>query len=120
MRIVDQMALRFATNPCVFGYQIDNEYGCHNTIRSTSAASARKFRLWLRNKYQNSLDTLNEAYRTVFWSQTYTEWDQILPPTGGDTVPADHNPSLLIDFSAAPPELFKIVGTCKQNARGNI
>jgi beta-galactosidase len=98
MRIVDEMASCFKDHPGVFGYQIDNEYGCHNTVRSTSPASATKFRSYLREKYNDSLQALNDAYGAVFWSQAYSDWDQILPPTNANTVPADHNPSLVLDF----------------------
>jgi len=27
-----------------------------------------------------TLDTLNEAWGTVFWNQTYTDWEQIYVP----------------------------------------
>ena len=80
------------------GSQVDNEYGCHGTVRSAGPASARAFRRWLRAAYDDDLSALNAAWGTTFWSQTYTAWDQVLPPTGGATVPADHSPGLTLDF----------------------
>src|SRR5262249_12180478 len=49
---------------------------------------------WLRTKY-TSLANLNRAWGTVFWSQNYTDFSQILVPlpSGGDP-----NPGLALDY----------------------
>jgi beta-galactosidase len=52
--------------------------------------------LWLRDKY-GSLEKVNAAWGTSFWSQEYTEWSQIQLPWQvkcGD----HHNPSLQLEF----------------------
>ena len=37
------------------------------------------FRQWLKDKYQ-TLNALNKAWWTTFWSHRYTSWDQIESP----------------------------------------
>ena len=38
------------------------------------------FRKWLQAKY-DSLDALNQAWWTAFWSHTYSDWSQVDPPS---------------------------------------
>ncbi|MFR5152155.1 MAG: beta-galactosidase [Ruminococcus sp.] len=37
------------------------------------------FVIFVKEKYK-TLDNLNEAWGTVFWNQTYTDWEQIYVP----------------------------------------
>ncbi|CAM5391283.1 Beta-galactosidase OS=Streptomyces griseomycini OX=66895 GN=FHS37_005355 PE=3 SV=1 [Streptomyces griseomycini] len=53
-------------------------WSCHN-VYDYSDDAARAFRDWLRARY-TTLDALNSAWGTAFWSQRYTDWEQILPP----------------------------------------
>ncbi len=92
--IVGQLARRYGQHPGVIGWQIDNEFGCHSTVRCYCDSCQRAFRRWLQRKY-GTLDVLNKTWGTIFWSQTYTDWDQVIIPR--KTV-AEHNPSLLLDF----------------------
>jgi beta-galactosidase len=88
--IVTQMAEHYANHPAVIGWQIDNELGG----RCYCSTCARAFQEWLRDRY-GSLDALNQKWGTVFWSHTYTGWDQIpLPLTTGGSP----NPGLALDF----------------------
>ncbi len=41
-----------------------------------SEADHCAFRIWLKRKY-GTLDKLNHPCGTVFWSQTYTDWQQV-------------------------------------------
>jgi beta-galactosidase len=93
-RIVGAMAARYASHPSVIGWQIDNEFGCHNTARCYCDDCASAFRLWLQERYGN-LEALNQAWGAVFWSQTYTDWDQVEPPILTVTEP---NPSQVLDY----------------------
>lgn len=86
-RVVEEMAKRFGKNPNVIGWQIGNEY----TEDSFDDESRRQFHAWLEAKY-HSLEQLNRQWVTAYWSQTYSDWDQI--PMGGGR----GNPGLLLDY----------------------
>eukprot|EP00744_Colponema_vietnamica_P029761 GILI01046006.1.p1 GENE.GILI01046006.1~~GILI01046006.1.p1 ORF type:complete len:209 (+),score=43.96 GILI01046006.1:83-628(+) len=47
-RIVEIVARRYGQNPHVGGWQIDNEFGCHDTAISFSASARVGFQQWLR------------------------------------------------------------------------
>lgn len=92
-RIVEAMARHYAGHPAVIGWQTDNEFSanlCYCPI------CADRFRAWLRGRY-GSLEALNAAWGTAFWSQEYSDWAQIPLPWQvkcGDY----HNPSLQLEF----------------------
>lgn len=92
-RITRKMADAYADHPAVIGWQIDNELNCE-TSEFYAEADHVAFRAWLRARY-GTLDQLNEAWGTVFWSQTYTDWEQVhlSRPTPSDSA----NPHLLLD-----------------------
>ena len=90
-RIVTAMAEHYAKHPAVIGWQIDNEFG----DRDYSPAAQTAFQEWLKRKH-GTLEALNAAWGTVFWSQTYSEWSQIPVPL---ETAAPHNPGLALDFA---------------------
>jgi len=94
VRIVSALAERYATHPAVTGWQIDNELGDHDTAHCYCDSCAAAFRSWCQTRYQ-TLDALNDAWGTVFWSQTYSAWEQICPPNLTITEP---NPSQALDY----------------------
>lgn len=57
-------------------WQTDNEYGCHDTVLSYSAAARLAFREWLAARY-GSVDALNRAWGNVFWSMEYRSFAEI-------------------------------------------
>jgi beta-galactosidase len=86
-RIVKAMAERFGPNPHIIGWQLDNEYNrvcycdkCHSA-----------FQRYLAEEF-GTLDSLNHHWSTRYWSQTYSDWEQIPIPIGR------HNPGLLLAF----------------------
>ena len=93
-RIVSTLASRFADHPAVIGWQTDNEYGCHGTLRCYCEDCAEAFRDWLRSRY-DTIDTLNETWGTAFWSQHLRSFDEIDPPRH---TAADHHPSRILDY----------------------
>ena len=84
--IASEMARRFGHDPNVIGWQIGNEF----TDESFDAETKRSFQSWLEHRY-GTLDALNHAWTTAYWSQTYDRWDEIPLPTGGG------NPGLLLE-----------------------
>ena len=78
-RITRVVAERLGRNPNVAMWQTDNEYGCHDTIRSWSEAALRGFRRWLSERHAD-IDALNRAWGNVFWSMEYRSFDEIELP----------------------------------------
>ncbi|KIN66228.1 Beta-galactosidase [Sulfitobacter noctilucicola] len=70
------MGKRYGRDPRVTAWQIDNEYGCHETVLSYSDAARHAFRDWLAQRYQ-SVDALNRAWGNVFWSMEYADFDEV-------------------------------------------
>ncbi|WP_395063640.1 beta-galactosidase [Paraburkholderia silvatlantica] len=93
-RICEAVAARYGQHPAVAYWQTDNEYGCHQTVVSYSPAAVQRFREWLKARY-GSIDALNTAWGTVFWSMEYRGFDEIEAPVG--TVTEAH-PSHRLDY----------------------
>ena len=93
LRLVEAVARRYGNHPAVSIWHVSNELGCHNSLCYCDQ-SAEAFRVWLRGRY-GSIQRLNRAWGTAFWSQTYTDWAEILPPRS--TLSA-RNPSQVLDF----------------------
>lgn len=92
-RITEAMVNRFADNPAVIGWQTDNEFEANLCYCDDCA---RRFREWLRRRY-GTLDALNEAWGTVFWSQEYGSWSQVPLPWVARCGQA-HSPSLWLEY----------------------
>lgn len=93
-RLATEVATRFGSHPAVQLWHVSNELGCHNA-HCYCDVSAAAFRDWLRAKYE-TLDALNAAWGTAFWSQRYGAWEEILPPRR--TLSAG-NPAQALDFA---------------------
>lgn len=93
-RICTAVAERYGKHPAVAYWQTDNEFGCHQTVVSYSPAAVARFREWLRARY-GTVDALNRAWGTVFWSMEYRSFDEIDAPIG--TVTEAH-PSHRLDY----------------------
>ena len=70
--IVSRMAAALGNEPNVVGWQIGNEY----TDESYDPDAKAAWIAWLQQRYA-TLDALNDAWATSYWSQTYTAWDQV-------------------------------------------
>jgi len=93
-RIAGVLGERYGRNPSIQAWQIDNEYGCHDTTLSYSPVSKAAFQVWLSTKY-NDISDLNLRWGNVFWSMEYDRFDQIDLPNLTVTEP---NPSHAMDF----------------------
>ncbi len=69
------LAQRFGADPAVVLWHISNEMGgeCHCELCQA------EFRRWLAQRY-GTLQELNKAWNTRFWSHDYTAWEQIESP----------------------------------------
>lgn len=102
LRLVRELATRYANHPALVAWHVNNELGCHN-VYDYSDDAARAFREWLRARY-TTLDALNHAWGTAFWSQRYSDWDQILPPRLAASHP---NPTQQLDFKRFSSDALK-------------
>ncbi|MFF3504557.1 beta-galactosidase [Streptomyces sp. NPDC003247] len=102
LRLVREIATRYRDHPALVAWHVNNELGCHN-VYDHSDDAARAFRGWLRARH-GSLDALNHAWGTAFWSQRYTDWEQILPPRLAASHP---NPTQQLDFKRFSSDALK-------------
>ncbi|AXK46982.1 beta-galactosidase [Brachybacterium saurashtrense] len=94
VRMTRVMAERYAEHPALALWHVDNELGCH-VPHDFSDHAAAAFRRWLERRY-GTIEALNEAWGTAFWSQRYSDFAQILPPRAAPTYP---NPTQQLDFA---------------------
>ena len=94
-QIVKKMAEHYQNNLNVIAWQIDNEFGNCDTTRCYCDNCRAEFANWLKNKYVE-IDELNKSWGTVFWSQIYNNWSEIIVPR--QTSDYLHNPGTLLDF----------------------
>lgn len=76
-RIINtKLAEMFKDHPGVIAWHISNEYGgeCHCPLCQEA------FRGWVKKKY-GTLERLNRAWNTGFWSHTYQSFDQVESPS---------------------------------------
>lgn len=115
LTIASELAARYASHPAVRLWHVHNEYGTWCFCDHCAAA----FRTWLRRRY-DSLDSLNEAWSTAFWSQRYGRWEEILPPRATQYL---RNPaqeldyrrflsSALLDAFKAQRDIIRVAGAC--------
>lgn len=105
--ITRQLADHFKDNKNIIAWQIDNEFDASCFCDHCKEG----FQKWLENKYK-TIAHLNEAWGTIFWSQTYPSFESVVIPRysssdgftqSGDgselsRSPYNHNPGLLLDY----------------------
>ncbi|SDT57125.1 beta-galactosidase [Jiangella sp. DSM 45060] len=92
-RLVRALAERYGSHPALVAWHVNNEFGCH-VSRCYGEHAAVAFRAWLRARY-GTVDALNAAWGTAFWSQRYANFDEIEPPRAAPTL---LNPTQVLDF----------------------
>jgi beta-galactosidase len=93
-KIVTELAKRYGKNKNVTGWQIDNE---PPAIDDFSPSSQEAFRIWLKNKYR-TIDALNTAWGSAFWSQWFNSFDEIVIPNTNLVGWWGNNPHALLDY----------------------
>ncbi|MEV0146236.1 MULTISPECIES: beta-galactosidase [unclassified Nonomuraea] len=102
LRLVRAMAERYGSHPALAAWHVSNELGCHNVYDFSDDAAAA-FRTWLRDRY-GTIEGLNRAWATTFWSQEYGAWEEILPPRLAASYP---NPTQQLDFKRFSSDALK-------------
>ncbi len=92
--IASAMARHFAKTPGVVGWQIDNELTLGSFARCYCRFCRAGFQTWLKDRYK-TLDALNSAWGSIFWSNLYTEFAQVPVPLPSGAPP---NPALALDY----------------------
>lgn len=95
-KVVEAMAKHFANDKRIWGWQIDNEPSHYGTYDYSPAAQAN-FRIWLQKKYQ-TIDNLNKAWGTAFWSAVYSDFSQIEIPNEKRLYSGIASPISVVDF----------------------
>ncbi|WP_236243750.1 beta-galactosidase [Streptomyces sp. CC228A] len=88
--VTEDLAARYAGHPALTMWHVNNEYCTSCWCDGT----ARHFRRWLAARY-GTVDALNEAWGTAFWSQRYDTWDEVIPPRRAQYL---RNPAQQLDF----------------------
>lgn len=85
-----RLAERYGNHPALVAWHIANEYGTHCFCDTCAEA----FRNWLRARY-GTLEAVNAAWNTNFWSHGLTAWREIETPTmNGER----NNMPMLLDY----------------------
>ena len=94
-KIVDKLVEHYKDEETIVAWQIDNEFGHEGSDQCYCEQCHCGFQRFLKEKYQD-IDQLNEIYGTIFWGQTYNEFDEIPMPQPTITT---HNPTLQLDWA---------------------
>ncbi|WP_078381658.1 beta-galactosidase [Sutcliffiella halmapala] len=73
--LAEKIATRYHHYNNIIAWHVNNEYGgtcyCENCEKA--------FRSWLQKKY-GTLEKLNDAWNTTFWSHYFYDWEEIVVP----------------------------------------
>lgn len=94
-KIIRELANHYKNEKAIVAWQIDNEFGHEGSDLCYCDNCKKAFREYLRKEYNNDINQLNETWGTIFWSQTYNDFDEIPLPVKTITT---HNPSLRMEW----------------------
>lgn len=93
-RMVAKLVAHYRHEESLVLWQLDNELGHEGSDDCYCPQCHADFQDFLRDKYQD-IATLNDIYGTIFWGQTYNDFNEIPLPTATITT---HNPVLKLDW----------------------
>jgi len=76
LKMIEKLALHYGKDKRIMGWQLDNEPAVQLDY---NLAAEKEFRQFLIEKYPTIQD-LNKAWGTSFWSQTYSNFEEITLP----------------------------------------
>ena len=98
-RTIARLARHYAGRRCLWGWQIDNEPNYAEEVHADlqrwydfSPHARADFVAWLRRRYHDSLDALNDAWWGNFWSKRHATWEETTVIRGPG------NPHAWLDF----------------------
>lgn len=94
-KIIRKLASHYKNEQSIVAWQIDNEFGHEGSDVCFCNNCVNAFRKYLEQAYNNDINRLNETWGTIFWSQTYNDFNEIPVPAKTITT---HNPSLRIEW----------------------
>lgn len=94
-KIIRAMAEHYRDETQVAAWQIDNELGHEGSDVCYCPQCRKAFQNYLEEKFEGSIDRLNDTYGTAFWSQEYNRFEEI--PLPEETI-TTHNPALRMDW----------------------
>ena len=94
-KIIRAMAEHYRDETQVAAWQIDNELGHEGSDVCYCPQCRKAFQRYLEEKFEGSIDRLNDTYGTAFWSQEYNCFEEI--PLPEETI-TTHNPALRMDW----------------------
>lgn len=70
------LAQRYGQNPALLMWHVSNEYSgeCYCDL------CTEQWRIWLKKRY-GTLEAINKAWWMTFWSNNYSSWSQVMPPS---------------------------------------
>jgi len=94
-RITKELVAHYRKESQIVAWQVDNEFGHEGSDLCFCDQCHEGFQSFLENKYR-TIEVLNKGYGTIFWGQSYNNFDEI--PIPKETI-TTHNPSLQLDWA---------------------
>ena len=76
MKMIEELGKRYGKDKRVIGWQLDNE---PRKFLDYGKDAPQRFRDWVKKKHK-TIDAVNKAWGTNFWSGTYTDFQEINIP----------------------------------------
>lgn len=76
MKMIAKLAEHYGGDKRIMGWQLDNE---PRVSEDYGEDAHKRFRIWLKDRHK-TIENLNKAWGTAFWSQVYSSFDEINVP----------------------------------------